>query len=320
MSYMFANYNHVPIAIILGSDNKPLRVRYFGSEFIGARTDTEGREHNYIFDKWATEPGNSVISGYKWLPIINSSGKIVRDGVILIKAYDYSVYKPDGKYPSVYLAVDARANSRCYTPSEILKLINRDINHRVFCNVDYSVTDKVAILSSIAKNNTIKLTDLSSDFEATSNIFALAGYENCFKTFSVDGTNLVRCSANFFNQDVVILPDCWGAAYCNIGVMSTLSTLVVPNSYTWFRIDTGFNKTLKTLVLPDTKAVKYCRSTSVVLLHGAPSRKYTVLIDGKDVFPQLRHYFGSYRLMLFDGKYVTQERTNGFEQYKPIII
>ena len=197
-----------PIAIILGSDKKPAKLRLFSNNWdsprdIWIRSVQSLDRYGIAHDNRSYAYFRVIAEHTSWLPICDMYNNLVLDGIFIA---------PDEYRPNVISAIDRNGNVKEYSIANILKIARKDKNRRVFCNLDYDNLDKVAIT-----NNKFAINEFSGDLN-----FILAGGMSGGVSFQEDGA-LVKFDGNYFNTKSVILPD-----FCT-GILATPTNAPIAN-------------------------------------------------------------------------------------------
>lgn len=200
---MFVALRYQPIALILGSDGKPAKVRvkptnpdWFNRtwEFWLASTPAEAYLRNTDFMRQVGDTWEFL--GYNRLPVLDMYYNTVEDGVVL----DNRVV---GKVLDSPVAVfDATGNVKYYGAERLREIALRDKTHKFFCNLNYAALSSGELRCNNLQTG-ITVSTVSDDISLT--ISMMAQHNIKFEE------NKVLVPQTFFNQDIVIVPDIWAS-------------------------------------------------------------------------------------------------------------
>ena len=222
-----------PIAIVLGSDEKPAKLRFI---------DTSNKS---ILERWLTErclddtqryvfhvDNHWEIVGYNWLPIVDMNNNLIRDGISVFNSYKSVIgagFLTDSNMPDVaintlfgdssmplvikFVVSDARGAFKSYSTRKLWGIANSDTNKTVFCNLDYNhlQDSRGNLVFRPVKSTTkviIKDAELSQDLSDLSAALLQPGV--------IVTSSGVSLSADSFSQDSVIIPDTWKIIECDV--------------------------------------------------------------------------------------------------------
>lgn len=230
---------YFPVALVLGSDNKPAKVRLFNveSNSVSERwlLDSEfGSMEDDIIQHLA---GHWEFHTYAWMPLVTEDGKIARDGITVVTFYSYG--RGSNK---TYMVVDALGRNRLASTAEILRA-HKNSGKRLFCNVDleklrtnnlfgsYSYLVKVAIRDDDLSSDITALTsELQQDIRLTNGRIELSD----------------MCNAG----EQVIIPDFWRNLHIGFGANSNTKVISFPHKMSYLGVSLK-GSPMKTIILPE---------------------------------------------------------------------
>lgn len=243
-----------PIAIVLGSDMKPAKVR-MASQTDGAISDIwllEGEAKpfekyiKHLKDRW-------VIGTYNWLPLVDMHNNIVKDGTVVVHAS----FLPAGvafkqlessnqKQKSLFEVCDAKGNRKHYESRILWELANENTNCDIFCNLDYTRLMEKGRPGFYPLNGHSRFTildgNLSQDLAEVKASLLQQGV-------AVSGGS-VKLTTEFFNSDTVFLAENW--SHLEIKAQNAnCSCVSFPKEIYQAHIDFDGCKRLRVLSLPE---------------------------------------------------------------------
>lgn len=269
-----------PVSLILGSDDKPAKLRLVGDNKINHDyeirtcwlTDTDAalylsdnqtkRIMEKDGDKW-------IFHSYNRLPLLDMYENVVDDGIVMrgLDAMFFSrsiVDNVSKTFESIFFACDAHGNVGEYSTKELLTAAYNDKTKRFFCNLDYDYLYRRNNLNaqgfgSNAKNVLFELSDISSDvgnslLQMTEHNIRL----DCGNTLLPDSV---------FQQAQVMLPAMWTSVYIDNLKSKVLRDLVFPKRMKQLTLQAAGCKNLERIVLPeevDTSLTIWLRNCETV--------------------------------------------------------
>ena len=245
----------IPIAVILGQDNKPIRIRKVVInncdispwDWADAQRADRLCDKVAVIDCWiSSNLSDAVLDSYNWLPIINAHDQIVKDGITL--AF-FRIEESWCKSERLY-AIDARGKIKWYRPEVVLDIARQDTEHRIFCNLDYDNLDNICLTS-----NKYVLSERSDDYNTNISIASLSGIDT--NGICQEEYGLTVLSPKFFRQsDTVLVPEYWTRLFCDVYMISDIGVLGLPKRLDFLELYAFSCSNLKTVIFPDMTASK----------------------------------------------------------------
>ena len=210
-----------PIAIVLGSDGLPARIRLYDTQY-KRYTDLWFTDSQFdtLFsssaERYVTKVGNRwTIHGYSWLPTVDINNNIVQDGLTLIEDIDppFRLFilgrvgrvQDAGRKDQNLGVVDARGNYRVYKFSKLWQYANQNKPSPKFTNIDYSLlrtSEGTPALTRSSFNTSFDISNISADVGMLS-VFSMANS----KPATVGLFGSVTLDNPFYGSKVQIVPD-----------------------------------------------------------------------------------------------------------------
>lgn len=241
-----------PIALVLGSDNKPAKVRVYDAD-CGLVSDiwlVESVVRGYLSwerfisrynDKW-------VLFTYDWLPVVDCYDNIVRDGFTIIHAPRLQAGSAFFKIEDseAFQVCDARGRSRSYTTGVLWDIASKDAQKKMFCNLDYSrlLEHDTRCLYPFSRTRRVIISEanLSHDIIEIKSAMMHQGVE--FRK------GAVKLSNDFFSDKQVVIPRNWTTVIASPVQGIPSEVICFPDDMYSLTLSIEGCSQLKSLVLP----------------------------------------------------------------------
>lgn len=259
-----------PIALVLGSDGKPAKVRLL-------EVRTGDVEDLWIVDRdlaehaeYVKHHGNKwVFLHCAWLPLVDMYNNIVKDGTVVTHTHSLTAglfFKqvevgPYGDKTTNFEVCDAKGNRKYYDPRVLWNLACKDIGQTVFCNLDYSRLRERNKPGFYPLNGYSKFMVTDDNLSQDLADIKVTMMEN---GVSVDNGQ-VTLTTEFFNKDTVFIPNSWSLIAADI-LSATCKSICFPEKIYNAFINIADCMHLKELALPKkiTSTLKNSRFNLVI--------------------------------------------------------
>ena len=256
-----------PVAVVLGSDNKPAKLRLyipavpktriFTLPSIGIVPNTEIAIEPQVIDLYLSDyhierywnikhtDTRVIIPNCSWLPVLDQSGHIIKDGISL----QYLLRSDsDALCDLLWYAFDARGACKQYDVADIVRIACKDKNRAIFTNLQYNlcpsqvgITSEQFIISDFSRD--------IADLYATTGICPGADFDG----------SMMHIGKEFFSQDNAIMPDTWIKLSCVDIFNVPVRNIVFPSSMYFLLVRLQNFNNLTSIRFPDTlNADKLC--------------------------------------------------------------
>lgn len=274
-----------PIALILGGDKKPVKVRVWCAERDSIEDrwliDTEFDLVTNALQSYITHKnGEWAFDTYEWLPVLDIKGNLLRDGIIVVETYcpEKGIYElmagHDLEIP--FTLLDAFGRHRLISAKELFRYA-KSIPKRLFCTLNYE---------KIKQSDTFTPESVAIDYNRVRYVIKDSQVSSDIASLCCDMQMDVKLLSgrieinNMLNAgEQVIIPESWRSVTVAFSAISNTRELSFPDEMDYLDLNVSGSR-LKSIALP--RVVKCRRSGAsgfMIYLLGAQEIEELIVPD-----------------------------------------